>query len=158
MHMYFCSAGYSFNILVQHCLLSWFVFFLFLFLDFTFRWFKLFSLSGTVSILIEVTFLSDLITSSEFCFAWFSLFLFVSVVNFLFLSGILLLIHYKSFTSPFVFLLHFHTFLLVFLFLQSSSETCSSVVFSHLKWNHRWQYPHCTLVLTYLSHMSLMTF
>ena len=47
----------------------------------------------------------------------------ITVANFLFPSGILLFIHYKSFPSPFVFLLHFHTFLLVLLFLLSSSET-----------------------------------
>ena len=87
------------------------------------RWLNLFPLSGIVSILIEVKLCSDLMTSSEVCFVWFSLFLFVTVVSFLFHSGILLLIHHKSFPSPFVFLLHVHTFLLLLLFLLSSSDT-----------------------------------
>ena len=88
------------------------------------RWLKLFSLSGIVSILIEVKLCSDLMTSSEVCFAWFSLSIsFCNCCGFLFPSGILLLIHHKSFPSPFVFLLHVHTFLLLLLFLLSSSDT-----------------------------------
>ena len=104
--------------------------FLFLFLDFSVGY--LFSLSGTVSPLIEVKFLSDLMTSSEVCLAWFSLFLFVTAASFLFPSGISLLVHYKSFPSLFVFLLHFHTFLLVLLFLLPFSDTETAKYFKLL--------------------------
>ena len=96
------------------------------------RLLNIFSLSGTVSTLTEVKFLSDLMTSSEICFAWFSLFLFINAASFLSPPGILLLIHYKSFPSPFVFLLHFHTFLLVLLFLLSSSNTEAAKYFQSI--------------------------
>ena len=127
------------------------------------RLLNFFSFSRTVSTLIEVKFLNDLMTFLKFVLpSSVYLFLFVAVASFLFFklpSGNLLSIHYKSFPSSFVFLLHFHTFLLVLLFLLCSSdtetakyfktfdvgfvcicfsagysfETCSSVVFSHLK-------------------------